>query len=219
MAVIDGKGGPDWDEQAGRLFAFCKDDPDQARDILARVHRLMCLRQAWIGCVEQSEPVVLEDPVVVPVVVVKPMLADVLTGRGIFRARVGSRQRAQVVEAFEELDLVEPPVPRSGSSPHSVEDVAAGDRRDPSGRVALPNPYALAEAVHGSRMDQTTDKRDGYGGNRTRGNRTTIATTMQLPRSTPDFIQFGALGPVITHLLTSGEQVRCPLGESAPNVR
>lgn len=49
MAVIDGKGGPDWEEQADWLFAYCKDDPDRAREILARVHRLMCLRQAWIG--------------------------------------------------------------------------------------------------------------------------------------------------------------------------
>lgn len=49
MAVIDGKGGPDWEDQADRLFAYSKDGPDKARDILTRVHTLMCLRQAWIG--------------------------------------------------------------------------------------------------------------------------------------------------------------------------
>jgi S-DNA-T family DNA segregation ATPase FtsK/SpoIIIE len=48
FAVIDGKGGPDWDDHHSRLFAHCKDDPQQARDILARIHRLMGLRQSWI---------------------------------------------------------------------------------------------------------------------------------------------------------------------------
>jgi S-DNA-T family DNA segregation ATPase FtsK/SpoIIIE len=48
FALIDGKGGPDWDDEQDRAFAFCKDEPDQARDILARVHAVMTGRQGAI---------------------------------------------------------------------------------------------------------------------------------------------------------------------------
>ena len=48
FAVIDGKGGPDWDEHAPRAFAFAKDDLDQAHTILSHLHNLLTARQHLI---------------------------------------------------------------------------------------------------------------------------------------------------------------------------
>ena len=48
FAVIDGKGGPDWDSHAPRCFAFAKDDPEQAHEILSHLHNLLTARQHLI---------------------------------------------------------------------------------------------------------------------------------------------------------------------------
>ena len=51
FVLIDGKGGPDYDDLACRAWLFAKDDPTLVRDHLARVHELMALRQASIRSV------------------------------------------------------------------------------------------------------------------------------------------------------------------------
>jgi S-DNA-T family DNA segregation ATPase FtsK/SpoIIIE len=51
FVIIDGKGGPDYDDIAPRCWLFGKDDPQQARDILAQVHALMVERQRSIKAV------------------------------------------------------------------------------------------------------------------------------------------------------------------------
>ena len=48
FAVIDGKGGPDWDSHAPRCFAFAKDDPAKAHEILSHLHNLLTARQHLI---------------------------------------------------------------------------------------------------------------------------------------------------------------------------
>lgn len=48
FAVIDGKGGPDWDEHAPRCFAFAKDDLDQTHSILSHLHNVLTVRQHLI---------------------------------------------------------------------------------------------------------------------------------------------------------------------------
>lgn len=48
FAVIDGKGGPDWDQHAPRAFAHAKDDPRQANAILHHLHNLLTVRQHLI---------------------------------------------------------------------------------------------------------------------------------------------------------------------------
>ena len=48
FAVIDGKGGPDWDSHAPRCFAFAKDDPKKAHEILSHLHNLLTFRQHLI---------------------------------------------------------------------------------------------------------------------------------------------------------------------------
>ncbi|MBS2966417.1 hypothetical protein KGA66_25470 [Actinocrinis puniceicyclus] len=49
IAVIDGKGGPDWDRHQPRCFAFAKDNLDQAHAILTRLHALLTRRQHQIS--------------------------------------------------------------------------------------------------------------------------------------------------------------------------
>lgn len=51
FVVIDGKGGPDYDDIAGRCWLFGKDDLASARDILAEVHGHMVDRQRSIRSV------------------------------------------------------------------------------------------------------------------------------------------------------------------------
>ena len=46
FVLIDGKGGPDYDRLFPRAWLSAKDDLDQVRDVLRRVHRLMVDRQA-----------------------------------------------------------------------------------------------------------------------------------------------------------------------------
>jgi S-DNA-T family DNA segregation ATPase FtsK/SpoIIIE len=48
FVLIDGKGGPDWDDLFARAWLSAKDDPQLVRDHLARVHELMTARQATI---------------------------------------------------------------------------------------------------------------------------------------------------------------------------
>jgi S-DNA-T family DNA segregation ATPase FtsK/SpoIIIE len=48
FAVIDGKGGPDWDCHAPRCFAFAKDDPAKTHEILSHLHNLLAARQHLI---------------------------------------------------------------------------------------------------------------------------------------------------------------------------
>ena len=54
LVLIDGKGGPDYDDLFARAWLSAKDDPQQVRDHLAVVHRLMADRQHTIrevlGC-------------------------------------------------------------------------------------------------------------------------------------------------------------------------
>jgi S-DNA-T family DNA segregation ATPase FtsK/SpoIIIE len=47
--LIDGKGGPDYDRLMPRAWLSAKDDLDQVRDVLRRVHRLMVDRQGAIA--------------------------------------------------------------------------------------------------------------------------------------------------------------------------
>jgi S-DNA-T family DNA segregation ATPase FtsK/SpoIIIE len=49
FVLIDGKGGPDYDRLFPRAWLSAKDDLDQVRDVLRRVHRLMVDRQASIA--------------------------------------------------------------------------------------------------------------------------------------------------------------------------
>jgi DNA segregation ATPase FtsK/SpoIIIE, S-DNA-T family len=49
FVLIDGKGGPDYDRLVPRAWLSAKDDLDQVRDVLRRVHRLMLDRQGAIA--------------------------------------------------------------------------------------------------------------------------------------------------------------------------
>jgi S-DNA-T family DNA segregation ATPase FtsK/SpoIIIE len=49
FVLIDGKGGPDYDRLFPRAWLAAKDDLDQVRDVLRRVHRLMVDRQGAIA--------------------------------------------------------------------------------------------------------------------------------------------------------------------------
>jgi DNA segregation ATPase FtsK/SpoIIIE, S-DNA-T family len=49
FVLIDGKGGPDYDRLIPRAWLSAKDDLDQVRDVLRRVHGLMVDRQASIA--------------------------------------------------------------------------------------------------------------------------------------------------------------------------
>jgi S-DNA-T family DNA segregation ATPase FtsK/SpoIIIE len=49
FVLIDGKGGPDYDRLVSRAWLSAKDNLDQVRDVLRRVHRLMLDRQAGIA--------------------------------------------------------------------------------------------------------------------------------------------------------------------------
>jgi S-DNA-T family DNA segregation ATPase FtsK/SpoIIIE len=51
FVLVDGKGGPDYDRLIPRAWLSAKDDLDQVRDVLRRVHRLMLHRQASIASV------------------------------------------------------------------------------------------------------------------------------------------------------------------------
>jgi DNA segregation ATPase FtsK/SpoIIIE, S-DNA-T family len=51
FVLIDGKGGPDYDRLNPRAWLSAKDDLNQVRDVLRRVHRLMVDRQASIASV------------------------------------------------------------------------------------------------------------------------------------------------------------------------
>lgn len=48
FAVIDGKGGPDWDLHAPRCFALAKDNPEKAHEVLSHLHDLLTARQHLI---------------------------------------------------------------------------------------------------------------------------------------------------------------------------
>jgi DNA segregation ATPase FtsK/SpoIIIE, S-DNA-T family len=49
FVLVDGKGGPDYDRLTPRAWLAARDDLDQVRDVLRRVHRLMLDRQASIA--------------------------------------------------------------------------------------------------------------------------------------------------------------------------
>jgi S-DNA-T family DNA segregation ATPase FtsK/SpoIIIE len=49
FVLVDGKGGPDYDRLIPRAWLSAKDDLDQVRDVLRRVHRLMVDRQGAIA--------------------------------------------------------------------------------------------------------------------------------------------------------------------------
>jgi S-DNA-T family DNA segregation ATPase FtsK/SpoIIIE len=49
FVLIDGKGGPDYDRLLSRAWLSAKDDLEQVRDVLRRVHGLMIDRQASIA--------------------------------------------------------------------------------------------------------------------------------------------------------------------------
>jgi DNA segregation ATPase FtsK/SpoIIIE, S-DNA-T family len=49
FVLVDGKGGPDYDRLTARAWLHAKDDLEQVRDVLRRVHRLMADRQASIA--------------------------------------------------------------------------------------------------------------------------------------------------------------------------
>jgi S-DNA-T family DNA segregation ATPase FtsK/SpoIIIE len=51
FVLVDGKGGPDYDRLMPRAWLSAKDDLDQVRDVLRRVHRLMLDRQGAIASV------------------------------------------------------------------------------------------------------------------------------------------------------------------------
>jgi S-DNA-T family DNA segregation ATPase FtsK/SpoIIIE len=49
FVLVDGKGGPDYNRLVPRAWLSAKDDLDQVRDVLRRVHRLMLHRQGAIA--------------------------------------------------------------------------------------------------------------------------------------------------------------------------
>ena len=49
FVLVDGKGGPDYDRLIPRAWLSAKDDLNDVRDVLRRVHRLMVDRQASIA--------------------------------------------------------------------------------------------------------------------------------------------------------------------------
>jgi hypothetical protein len=49
FVLVDGKGGPDYDRLIRRAWLSAKDDPNDVRDVLGQVHRLMVDRQASIA--------------------------------------------------------------------------------------------------------------------------------------------------------------------------
>jgi S-DNA-T family DNA segregation ATPase FtsK/SpoIIIE len=49
FVLVDGKGGPDYDRLIPRVWLAAKDDLEQVRDVLRRLHRLMLDRQASIA--------------------------------------------------------------------------------------------------------------------------------------------------------------------------
>jgi S-DNA-T family DNA segregation ATPase FtsK/SpoIIIE len=51
FVLVDGKGGPDYDRLMPRAWLSAKDDLEQVRDVLRRVHRLMLDRQGAIASV------------------------------------------------------------------------------------------------------------------------------------------------------------------------
>jgi DNA segregation ATPase FtsK/SpoIIIE, S-DNA-T family len=51
LVLVDGKGGPDYDHLTARAWLAAKDNLDEVRDVLRRVHRLMLDRQASIASV------------------------------------------------------------------------------------------------------------------------------------------------------------------------
>ena len=51
FVMIDGKGGPDYDDLFARAWLACKDELTEVRDRLGKVHRLMLLRQTGIKTV------------------------------------------------------------------------------------------------------------------------------------------------------------------------
>ncbi|MBS2966726.1 hypothetical protein KGA66_27060 [Actinocrinis puniceicyclus] len=51
FVLIDGKGGPDYDDLFARAWLYSKDDLDQVHAVLSKVHRLMLLRQGGIASV------------------------------------------------------------------------------------------------------------------------------------------------------------------------
>jgi S-DNA-T family DNA segregation ATPase FtsK/SpoIIIE len=51
FVLIDGKGGPDYDRLVPRAWLSAKDDLEQVRDVLRRVHRLMLDRQGAVASV------------------------------------------------------------------------------------------------------------------------------------------------------------------------
>jgi DNA segregation ATPase FtsK/SpoIIIE, S-DNA-T family len=54
FAVLDGKGGADYDDIARRAFLVCGDDLGEANKALARLHDLMCSRQHLIKAARGS---------------------------------------------------------------------------------------------------------------------------------------------------------------------
>jgi DNA segregation ATPase FtsK/SpoIIIE, S-DNA-T family len=55
FVLIDGKGGPDYDDVVCRAWLHCKDELDKAHAVLSKVHRLMELRQSGITAVLQRK--------------------------------------------------------------------------------------------------------------------------------------------------------------------
>jgi DNA segregation ATPase FtsK/SpoIIIE, S-DNA-T family len=49
LVLVDGKGGPDYDQLTARAWLFAKDDLAEVRDVLRQAHRLMLDRQAAIA--------------------------------------------------------------------------------------------------------------------------------------------------------------------------
>jgi hypothetical protein len=78
--------------------------------------------QHLVGPVRELEARVGEDPVVVPVEVVDPVLPDVAARR--LEPVVSGRQRLEVVDPCEEVDLVESSPPRAAFGADVVEDLA-----------------------------------------------------------------------------------------------
>ena len=84
------------------------------------------VEQHLVRPVGELEPRVAEDPGVVPVVIGKPVPADVFPGGDV--AAISRRQRVKVVEMIKEGDLIEPSPPRVRLVSQEVEEVPAGYR-------------------------------------------------------------------------------------------
>ncbi len=114
------------------------------------------VQQNLVRPVGELEPWIVENPVVVPVEVGDTVPDDVLSCGRV--ARIGRRQRVQVVELPQGAGLAQAPPPRPRLCPQEIEDVPPSDCGD---RAGLGRGGAGRRLCHRNRMASGTDTRTG----------------------------------------------------------